>query len=187
MLNFDLFLSNILNDLRVELADEFDRNFERKAFFTEAWPHVRREPGRGSLMLRTGALRQSIHAEVAGTQIRFSSSLPYASLHNAGGELTVTPKMKKFFWAMHIKAKGGIATTSRGAPRATRANIAISQEAEMWKRMALMKVGAKIKIPRRQFLGHHGEVDRMVREVVDANVQELADGITAELRRQGGH
>lgn len=25
---------NILNDMRVELAEEFDRNFERKAFFT---------------------------------------------------------------------------------------------------------------------------------------------------------
>ena len=29
---------NILNDMRVELADEFDRNFERKAFFTRAIP-----------------------------------------------------------------------------------------------------------------------------------------------------
>ena len=28
---------NILNDMRVELADEFDRNFERKAFFTRKW------------------------------------------------------------------------------------------------------------------------------------------------------
>ena len=29
---------NILNDMRVELAEEFDRNFERKAFFTRAIP-----------------------------------------------------------------------------------------------------------------------------------------------------
>ena len=29
---------NILNDIRVELTEEFDRNFERKAFFTRAIP-----------------------------------------------------------------------------------------------------------------------------------------------------
>lgn len=28
---------NILSDMRVELAEEFDRNFERKAFFTRKW------------------------------------------------------------------------------------------------------------------------------------------------------
>ena len=33
----------ILNDLRVELSDEFDRNFQRKAFFDRPWP-PRRNP-----------------------------------------------------------------------------------------------------------------------------------------------
>lgn len=28
---------NILSDMRVELTEEFDRNFERKAFFTDEW------------------------------------------------------------------------------------------------------------------------------------------------------
>ena len=28
-------IRNILNDVRVELSDEFDRNFERQAFFNE--------------------------------------------------------------------------------------------------------------------------------------------------------
>ncbi|MBR5898080.1 MAG: hypothetical protein IKZ14_01265 [Muribaculaceae bacterium] len=39
MANFDTdqLKRNILNDMRVELADEFDRNFERKAFFTRKW------------------------------------------------------------------------------------------------------------------------------------------------------
>lgn len=27
----------ILQDMKVELSEEFDRNFERKAFFTEKW------------------------------------------------------------------------------------------------------------------------------------------------------
>ena len=30
-------LHRILSDMRVELTEEFDRNFERKAFFTDKW------------------------------------------------------------------------------------------------------------------------------------------------------
>ena len=29
--------ADILSDMRVELSDEFDRNFERKAFFSDKW------------------------------------------------------------------------------------------------------------------------------------------------------
>lgn len=29
-------IRNILSDIRVELSDEFDKNFERQAFFSEA-------------------------------------------------------------------------------------------------------------------------------------------------------
>ena len=29
--------TNILKDMRVELTEEFDRNFQRKAFFSDAW------------------------------------------------------------------------------------------------------------------------------------------------------
>ena len=28
---------NIISDMRVELAEEFDKNFTRKAFFTDKW------------------------------------------------------------------------------------------------------------------------------------------------------
>ena len=49
----------ILNDLKVELSEEFDRNFERKAFFSKPWP-ARLMEGRGSLLLQTGKLRRSM-------------------------------------------------------------------------------------------------------------------------------
>lgn len=29
--------ADILNDMRVDLSEEFDRNFERKAFFSDKW------------------------------------------------------------------------------------------------------------------------------------------------------
>lgn len=40
----------ILTDLKVELLDEFDRNFERRAFFDRPWPDRSYPGGRGSLV-----------------------------------------------------------------------------------------------------------------------------------------
>ncbi|WP_318546328.1 phage virion morphogenesis protein [Flavobacterium columnare] len=86
----------------------FDRNFERKAFFNQKWPTTSMRNRRGSLMMRTGALRRSIRSNVQGSQIVWKSSLPYAAIHNEGGEIIVTEKMKKFFWAMYYKSSGAI-------------------------------------------------------------------------------
>lgn len=49
----------IIVDLRVELADEFDRNFQCKAFFSERWLPRRGKKARGSLLVVSGALRRS--------------------------------------------------------------------------------------------------------------------------------
>ena len=35
--NFQKIIKSILSDIRVEMAEEFDKNFERQAFFSEAW------------------------------------------------------------------------------------------------------------------------------------------------------
>lgn len=90
------FYDNVLKDLKVELKDEFDRNFQRKAFFDKAWPKNKLINQRGSMMMRNGHLRNSIESRIQGDKIIFSSSLPYASIHNEGGEITVTPKMKSY-------------------------------------------------------------------------------------------
>ena len=56
-------IRNILNDIRVEMGDEFDRNFERQAFFSEAWQR-RKSPTRpgGSIhQLSAGKCKRSSH------------------------------------------------------------------------------------------------------------------------------
>jgi phage gpG-like protein len=144
-------LRKLLTDVKVELADEFDRNFTRKAFFGAPWKRERANPNaKGSVLAVSGNLRRSLMAEVRGDSVVFSSSLPYASLHNEGGAIAVTGKMKKFFWAKH-----------RGASDAGQ-----SAEAELWKRMALMKAGSKISIPQRRFVGDAPEVKQAVQRVV---------------------
>lgn len=81
---------DIIRDMRVELSDEFDANFNRKAFFTERWKKRRDTAARGSLLVVTGKLRRSIQAQETADGVRFSSQVPYATLHNEGGTGSVS-------------------------------------------------------------------------------------------------
>lgn len=161
----------ITNDLAVELADEFDRNFERKSFFTEKWASPKINNARGSVMNRSGNLRRSIKYSVRDGMILFSSSLPYASIHNEGGEITVTAQMKKYFWAMYYRATGGITTKADGGESKSKKNIKLTAEAAKWKGLALMKVGQKIKVEKRQMVGDHPQVAKIVKGVIDDNME----------------
>ena len=53
MQTFQEIFSNLLKDIEVKLTDEFDRSFERKAFFNTAWDAVKYHNQRSSLMMRT--------------------------------------------------------------------------------------------------------------------------------------
>lgn len=163
--------NKITHDLAVELADEFDRNFERKAFFTEKWASPKINNSRGSVMMRSGNLRRSIKYNVREGMILFSSSLPYASIHNEGGEITVTAQMKKYFWAMYYKAAGAISYSvkTKGVAKGAR-NEKLTAEASKWKALALMKIGHKIKVEKRQMVGDHPQVAKIVKGVIDDNM-----------------
>ena len=53
-------LHRILSDMRVELTEEFDRNFERKAFFTDKWKKRANPNAKGSLLIVTGTFTSLI-------------------------------------------------------------------------------------------------------------------------------
>ena len=99
-------LRRILKDIQVEMSDEFDQNFEREAFFSEAWQR-RRSPMRpdGHILVDTGQLRRSIQSRTTENSITFYTDLPYAAIHNEGGEIVVTPRMKKYFWHKYYGAR----------------------------------------------------------------------------------
>lgn len=140
----------ILGDIRVELGDEFDQNFERQGFFAEKWQR-RKSPirGDGHILVASGDLRKSIRSRSDESSITFYSDLAYAGIHNEGGEIKVTARMKRFFWHKYYETKD-----------------------EFWKAMALMKVGKTIKIPRRQFLGMAPEVETEVRKIIEDNLTQ---------------
>lgn len=133
-MNFNKVFQQTLTDIKVKLEGEFKKNFTRKAFFDEKWKTPKFPNSRGSMMLRSGNLRASILGKVQGNSIVFSSSMPYADIHNNGGEIIITPQMKKYFWAMFYKVSNA----------GKRGNLPM--EAQMYKALALKPVGSSIKI-----------------------------------------
>lgn len=175
------FIKNILTDTKVKLSDEFDKNFERKAFFDKRWKQSKSIRNIGSTLNRTGALRKSVQSRIVSNQVSWTSSLPYAEIQNEGGKIQVTKKMKGYFWAMYYKASGAVTSSIKSKKENnTIRNRKLNNEAQYWKAMALKKVGSTITIEQRQFLGHHPQVDRMVRNIIHRNITELTKQIQKE-------
>lgn len=141
---------NILQDLRVELTDEFDRNFERKAFFGDRWK-PRRSEGRGTLLLVTGTLRRSIQSSVVGNGVRFTSQVPYATIHNEGGPYTQNVRA-------HQRRRHGKTHDVRAHQR-------------------------RINMPQRQFIGDGPDTRRIIKSVIDDNLQQYNNELTKALRQ----
>ena len=128
-------IRTILSDIRVDMADEFDKNFERQGFFSEAWAR-RKSPTRpgGSILIDTGTLRKSIQSKSTGSSITFFSTLPYASIHNDGGEIKVTRKMKRYFWHKYYATTGSFGRKKNGERRGDKRTVQLSTEAEFFNR-----------------------------------------------------
>ncbi|OBX20972.1 MULTISPECIES: hypothetical protein [Bizionia] len=181
---FKEFLRNLTNDVKIQLSQEFDRNFERKAFFNKKWPQTKLKNSRGSMMIRSGAGRRSIKSQASNGEIKWSSNLPYMSLHNEGGEIVVTQKMKSFFWAMFYKANGAsnIYSVKTKKKVNNKRSQKLDSEAAQWKALALQKVGAVMTVEQRQFIGWHPQVDLHIRKVIGVNLKELNAKITNKLK-----
>lgn len=151
----------LLNDIKVELSEEFDLNFERKGFFSDKWKPRSFPTRRGSLLAVSNKLRGGIKSEVVDNGVRFSSAVPYATAHNEGARITVTPRMKKYFWAQYMTTKE-----------------------EAWKFMALKKVGSVIDLPKRQFIGDGPETARLIENVINDFCKQFGLQL-AEVIRKG--
>lgn len=169
------FIELSLKDIKVELADEFDRNFEREAFFNEKWKRRKwNDDETRGLLVRTGALRQSIRSEIVGQEkVVFSSESPYAKIHNEGGTITVTRRMKGWFWIKYREAIGQRTFKRDGSQRNNKKNRDINSVAGFYKAMALKKTGSKIVIPKRQFIGRHPDMEKLLYDIVTVNVKKV--------------
>lgn len=182
----------ILRDIQVELGDEFDQNFERQGFFSQTW--VRRKsptrPG-GHILVDSGGLRRSIRSEIRDSSIVFMTDHPAAAIHNEGGEIVVTEKMKRYFRAKFYESVGGFERKKEDSKRPTLPNgafyawtskMSLNTISEFWRNMALMKVGSKIRIPQRKFLGTSPEVEAAVRQIIEENLNEYVNNIDFNIK-----
>lgn len=111
------------------VLDSINDNFKKQSFDGRPWKGKQLNDGR-SLLVKSGKLRRSIRlAEASWRRIVISTDMPQAKIHNDGGEISVTAKMKKFFWAKYQNTQN-----------------------PYWKKLALTKK-QKLKIPQRRFMG----------------------------------
>lgn len=176
------FTESIVRQVGTDLTDAFDTNFTNKAFFDRKWKSHKMNAKHG-LLAKDGHLRGSVkNPSITGDRIKWNIPLPYAKIHNEGGEIMITAKMKSFFWAMFYKSSNAITKTTTGKVRNGKRNEALTQESQQWKALALKKLGDKIIIPQRQFIGWHPQVDQRIKEVVDENVKKLNNLIQQKLK-----
>lgn len=171
-------IRKILKDISVELKDEFSQNFDRQAFFTQAWER-RKGPLRpgGATLVASGDLKRSVRSEIRDNSVVFLSDHPAAAAHNQGCEIAVTARMKKFFWWKYRTAVGDFGRKKDGSRRNDKRTRQLSEEAEFWRAMALKRVGSKIRIPQRQFIGTAPEVEASVRRIIEKNLTDYMNNI----------
>ena len=176
----DIF-KNILKDLKVDFTDKFDKNFPQGGFFGNRWKP--KKDGSASHLIKSGALRRSIKSRIEGNTIVFTSEKPYAAIHNEGGEITVTKKMKKFFLAKAYEAQGKTFTKSgkRGTGKTAEK---WNKQADFYKGLALKKVGSKIVIPQRQFIGAYPGMEKTVERTAKKAIEKELKSITQKINKQ---
>lgn len=80
------------------------------AFRTKQWGGRAWKPSNisANLLINSSMLRNSIHHTAVGNQVEVSSPLPHANIHNQGGRIPITDRMRGYFWARYKEAKDPI-------------------------------------------------------------------------------
>ena len=117
----------------------------------------------GPLLSGTNHLMMSTDYQPMPGRVLIRNTEVYAPVHNDGASIAVTSKMKRYFWARQIESRRRYGDDS--------------PEASFWKNMALKKAGSSIRIPQRHFLGPSPEVDKIVKRIVDAELQNFINDL----------
>lgn len=167
--------------------DHFQDNFRKGGFVNNGlhlWPKAGRlssgssaASNYGTLLSSRNHLFSSIKYTPSDYRVRVMNEVPYASVHNWGGKTspTVTPKMRRFAWAMYYQAGGKSGRGTKGRKSAEKhQSKELSPEAQMWRGLALTKkTKLKVKIPQRQFIGQSRELEERIHADIEAQVESI--------------
>ena len=111
---------------------------------------------------------RSIDAVAMPGAVMVTNPRPYAAIHNEGGNIGITPKMRRYAWHMVYslaKVKKGDKMPKELPPMA-----------QAWRAMALTRK-TTIHIPRRQFIGPSHELNVKIRKMILNTLIEIGNGI----------
>ena len=165
------------------------QNFREGGFYGREWKDTKRRTigfadadGRYSpLLSRQNHLMSSTDYVPGNGRVTIQNKVEYAQIHNEGGHIPVTVKMKRFFWAKYYSA--GANSQLYGGKNKQKAD-AFAGESGFWKGMALKKVGSMIRIPRRQFLGDSPQVEKIIEDITKKELQNYINGINNRTSRE---
>ncbi len=140
---------------------------------TQTWKPTK---GRKALS-KTGTLKRSVRIinianSSTNTTIKIGTSEKYAQIHNQGGKITITPKMRKFFWAKFAELSGAQSKDKKGRTRNNNRNRTISEQAQLFKALALTKKKT-ITIAKRQFIGHSAQLEKQLNRLIQAKLSQI--------------
>ncbi|WP_406629494.1 phage virion morphogenesis protein [Ornithobacterium rhinotracheale] len=134
-----------------EARNHFMKSFIKEGFTANsfiAWPK-RKDTLPHKMLSLSYTLKNSIkisRADFEQVIISAGEGIPYAAIHNEGGNITipVTKKMRKYFWAMYKKTGE-----------------------ERYKRMAITKKDfLSVHIPKRQYIGESKVLDKKINNII---------------------
>lgn len=121
----------------------------------------------GPLLSSRNHLFASIKYTPSDYRVKVANDLLYAPIHNWGGTLhpSVTPKMRRFAWAMFYREAGIKRNASKKSKKKRTDEAAANPRAQKWRALALTKKKKlSVHIPQRQFLGDSRELQDMIHE-----------------------
>lgn len=124
-----------------------------------------------ALLKKSGALQRNLRYRTSGNRTAIISDLPYSRIHNDGGKIPITSKMRRFFWAKYYEAYGKV-TFNIKTREVTKPGGRHNADAEIWKALALTKK-THLDVPARPFIYHTSDLYKQLDEVFIKRVKEL--------------
>jgi phage gpG-like protein len=159
--------------IAVLAKSHYRNNFRLGGFDGKPWKTTWRqqlgvgaEKGYKPLTSKTLTLMNSIDTKIEDTSVHVLSDLDYSLIHNEGGDIPVTRKMRRFFWAKFYTAGGKGAKDDKIPPLAKK-----------WLYLALAAQNKKkFKMPKRMYIGESNKLNDVIVKKIESIIYGIING-----------